>query len=73
MMEKVNYAFEDEEVGEVARKIAEWQVYRLPVLNRDKELVGIVSLGDIALEGKDRKSTARAAHGIARPTAQHRQ
>ena len=39
------------------------QVRRLPVMNRDKRLVGIVSLGDLTLQGSLPK-TARALHGI---------
>ena len=73
MTEPVNYAFEDDEVDDVARKMAQWQVHRLPVLNREKELVGIVSVSDISLEARDQKSTAQAVHGIARPSTQHKQ
>jgi len=47
---KVLYCYEDEELGEVARIMGEQQVRRLPVLNRDKRLVGIISLGDLAVE-----------------------
>jgi CBS domain-containing protein len=50
MSDPVRVAFEDDELIEVTRKMAEWQVRRLPVLNRDNKLVGIVSLSDIALE-----------------------
>jgi CBS domain-containing protein len=46
--EKVRYCFEDEEIENVARNMAEQQVRRLPVVNRDKRLVGIISLGDIS-------------------------
>ena len=53
MSEAVRYCFEDEESEEVARKMGAWQVRRLPVLNRDKRLVGIVSLGDLVIGGSD--------------------
>jgi CBS domain-containing protein len=46
--EKVKYCFEDEEIEGIARNMAEQQVRRLPVVNRDKRLVGIISLGDIS-------------------------
>ena len=36
--------------------MSEWAVRRLPVLNRDKRLVGIVSLGDLATGGADQES-----------------
>ena len=55
----LNYAFEDDEVQSVAQKNGQWQVHRLPVLDSEKQLVGIVSLGDLALDGKDRKARRR--------------
>jgi CBS domain-containing protein len=47
-VEQVMYCYEDEELDHVAKNMAEVQVRRLPVLDRNKRLVGIVSLGDIA-------------------------
>ena len=41
------YCFEDEPVQTVAEKMAEWWVRRLPVVNRDKRLIGVVSLADL--------------------------
>src|SRR5215510_7768194 len=49
MSQEVKYCFEDDDVEEVAENMADIKVRRLPVLNREKRLVGIVSLGDIAL------------------------
>jgi CBS domain-containing protein len=49
MTDDVKYVFDDETVEDVARNMKNLQVRRLPVLNRDKCLVGIVSLGDLAL------------------------
>jgi len=45
----VMYCFEDEELDEVAHNMGDIKVRRLPVLNRKKRLVGIISLGDIAM------------------------
>ena len=50
MSPQVCYCFEDEAVEEVASKMSEWQLRRLPVLNRDNQLVGVVSSGDLARE-----------------------
>jgi CBS domain-containing protein len=72
MSQEVKYCFEDEAVEHVAENMAELQVRRLPVLNRDKRLVGIVSLGDLATQGSLPK-TARALHGISQPGGQHNQ
>jgi CBS domain-containing protein len=72
MSYEVKYCFEDEDVAHVAENMAELQVRRLPVMNRDKRLVGIVSLGDLATHGSLPK-TARALHGISQPGGQHNQ
>lgn len=45
----VKYVYDDESVEEAARSMSELQVRRLPVINRDKRLVGIISLGDVAV------------------------
>ena len=49
MTPEVVYCFDDEDVKSVAKKMEEKQVRRLPVLNRENHLVGIVSLGDLAV------------------------
>jgi CBS domain-containing protein len=49
MSRDVKYVYEDESIEDAARNMSDLQVRRLPVLNRDKRLVGIVSLGDLAL------------------------
>ena len=70
--ERVKYCFEDEDLEQVARTMAEQQVRRMPVLNRDKRLVGIVSLGDIS--GRTRASTAgEALQGVSQRGGQHSQ
>ena len=66
MTEDVKYCFEDQDIEEVARNMADIQVRRLPVLNRDKRLVGILSLGDIAVS-RDGKEAGDALRGISRP------
>jgi CBS domain-containing protein len=48
MTGRVLYVFQDEDAADVARNMAEQQVRRMPVVNRDKRLVGIVALGDLA-------------------------
>jgi CBS domain-containing protein len=68
----VKYCFEDEDTVHVARNMAEIKVRRLPVLNRKKKLVGIVSLADIALtEGP--QGVGDALCGICEPGGQHSQ
>jgi CBS domain-containing protein len=50
----VEYCFEDDDIAEAARLMQEAQIRRLLVLNREKNLVGIVALRDLALESPDR-------------------
>jgi CBS domain-containing protein len=54
MSSGVRYCFDDEDVQQVARNMAQIQLRRLPVLNREKRLVGVVSLGNIAGTFSDR-------------------
>src|SRR5262245_31874940 len=49
MTSEVVYCFEDQDLHTAARMMEHRQIRRLPVLNRAKRLVGIVSLGDLAL------------------------
>ena len=56
MTPDVSFVFEDQDVQDAARIMREQQIRRLPVLSRDKQLVGIVALGDIAQTGNDRLS-----------------
>ncbi len=72
MTEDVKYCYEDDDTEDVARNMAEIQVRRLPVLTRDKRLVGIISLGDMAVsEGSGR--TGEAVAGISQPGGPHSQ
>ncbi|AZZ36939.1 CBS domain-containing protein [Bdellovibrio sp. qaytius] len=48
MSKKVLYCYEDQTLEEVTRNLGDNQVRRLPVLNRDKRLVGVLSLGDLS-------------------------
>ena len=51
MSKGVLYCYDDDSCEDVAQNMAENQVRRLPVVSRDKQLVGIVSLGDLASRG----------------------
>ena len=56
MTQGVEYCFEDDDLTEVADKMAASQIRRIPVVDRDKNLVGIVSLGDVAREARPAES-----------------
>ena len=70
MSKDVKYCYEDEDLEHVAKNMSELQVRRLPVVNRDKRLVGIVSLGDIA-QREDAKTTGKATAGVSKPGGKH--
>ena len=66
MTQEIRYCFDDQEVDDVARNMADLQVRRLPVINRDKRLVGFVSLADFA-HGADNGATEELVRGVATP------
>jgi CBS domain-containing protein len=71
MSPNITYCFEDNEVEEAAQMMESKQIRRLPIVDRDKRLVGIVSLGDIAVrsEGARRQDpAAEALEGISEPS-----
>jgi len=70
MSEKIFYCFEDDDVEDAARCMAENQVRRLPILNRDKRLTGIVSLADIAKTHEECEKTA--LEGVSEPSSEAR-
>ncbi|HEY5411716.1 MAG TPA: CBS domain-containing protein [Caulobacteraceae bacterium] len=74
MSQEVLYCYADEGLDDVARQMRELQIRRMPVLNRDKRLVGIISIGDLALTDDD--GTGRAAEaleGVSQPGGMHTQ
>lgn len=70
MSEGVFYCFEDEDTQKAAEVMAEHQVHRLPILNRDKRLVGIVALADLGRS--EGEPAQQAVSGISEPTQQPR-
>jgi CBS domain-containing protein len=69
MSPEVQYVYEDESVDEAARSMSELQVRRLPVVDRDKRLVGIVSLGDLAVNENEQETAAFALNSISQAGA----
>ncbi|HEX8234213.1 MAG TPA: CBS domain-containing protein [Caulobacteraceae bacterium] len=54
MTSDIEYCFEDDDLEDVADKMADSQIRRIPVVDQDRNLVGIVALADLAREGKDK-------------------
>jgi CBS domain-containing protein len=73
MTRDIKYCFEDEDTAHVARNMGEQQLRRLPVVNRDKKLVGILSLADVAVLESDGRKVGNAYRGIAQPGGGHNQ
>jgi CBS domain-containing protein len=72
MTKDVMYCFDDEDVEDVAQNMSDIKVRRLPVLNRSKRLIGIVSLGDIAVAAGPAPA-GDAISGISEPGGLHSQ
>lgn len=62
------WAYEDDSVEHAAVIMSERKVRRLPVLDRDKRLVGIVALGDFAVEKSEIQPAAQALSEISKPS-----
>jgi CBS-domain-containing membrane protein len=65
-------AREDDSVEDVASKMSEAQVRRLPVIDDSEKLIGIVSLGDLSRE-TDGETAHHALEGVSAPGGQHQQ
>jgi len=65
MSSSIKYVYEDESVENAAKNMGQLQVRRLPVLDRKKQLVGIASLGDLALKKID--SAGKALSKVSEP------
>jgi uncharacterized protein (DUF2267 family)/CBS domain-containing protein len=70
MTKDVKYCFEEESVDEVVQNMSDIQVRRLPVVNRKKRLVGIISLADAAIK-YDPAAAGAALCGVAEPGGSH--
>ncbi|HEX5352840.1 MAG TPA: CBS domain-containing protein [Rhodanobacteraceae bacterium] len=66
MSEGVKYCFDDQDVDEVASNMAELEIRRLPVVNRNKRLVGFISLSNVSFAGEPGPATV-LLHAVACP------
>jgi CBS domain-containing protein len=67
MTAEVDYCFDDDSLESVAERMQRAQIRRLPVVDHDKRLVGIVSLGDVAVKGDAPSDAAQALAGVSEP------
>ena len=72
MSEEVLYCFDDQDLDEVAQNMSDTKVRRLPVVNREKRLVGIISFGDLA-RNEDAGTAGQTITHISEPGGEHSQ
>ncbi len=58
MSQNLYYCYDDQDANEICQNMAEMKVRRMPVVNRDKRLVGLVSLGDLSQAQADQSGQA---------------
>jgi CBS domain-containing protein len=72
MTSQVAFCFEDTDVADAAELMRAKQIRRLPVLDRSKRLIGIVSLGDLAVEAGNEELAGYALEGMSEPSSPRR-
>ena len=72
MTDEIICVREDDDVDDVASKMSQAQVRRLPVVDSREQLCGIVSLGDLSRQA-DEDSAAEALQGVSEPGGRHQQ
>lgn len=64
MSSELCYVYEDENTDSLGDNFINNRIRRFPVVNRDKRLVGIVSIGDLASRSPDRRNVAAAMSAV---------
>ena len=67
MTREVVCCFEDDDVKVAAKRMSESQIRRVLVMNRDNRLVGIASLGDLAVDSGDEKMVGQILEDVSKP------
>ncbi|HKA32888.1 MAG TPA: CBS domain-containing protein [Candidatus Binatia bacterium] len=68
MTMEVCYCFESQEVEQAVKLMEQKQIRRLPIVDRTKRLVGVISLGDVAVRNNNKKLAAEAIEQVSIPT-----
>jgi len=69
MTQDVIYCFDDDDIEGAAELMEEKQIRRLPVLTRSKRLVGIISLGDLAVRTQRERLVGEVLERVSEPAA----
>jgi len=72
MTKQVLYCYEDQTLEEVAENLGNNQIRRVPVLSREKRLVGILALGDIAISSVSPKKVEETLSHISEKSDKHK-
>jgi CBS-domain-containing membrane protein len=72
MTEGIDYCFEDDDIEEAAQHMRAKQIRRLVVLDHDKRLAGIVSLGDVAVGTGDDQLSGQVLEQVSEPAQPNR-
>jgi CBS domain-containing protein len=72
MTPELVYGFEDQDLEDAARLMEQYQIRRLPVLNRGKQLVGIVALGDLAIHPGQQPLAGEVLEQVSEPGTSRR-
>lgn len=67
MTPKMFWCYDDDDIEDAAQLMEEKQIRRLPIINREKRLVGIVSLGDLALRSDDDLLVEEVLESVSEP------
>ena len=72
MSAEVYYCYDDQDIREAAEVMSQYQIRRLPIVDRDKNLVGIVSLGDLSVDAGSDKLSGGTLEDISNPSKPER-
>ena len=72
MTPDIAYCFDDQAIGDAIRTMERYQIRRLPILDRDKRLVGMVSLGDLAVSSGDQQQVGETLKQVSEPAEPRR-
>jgi len=61
------YGFDDQDVQDATRLMEQYQIRRLPILNRHKQLVGMVALGDLAMHAGSQPLAGEVLEQVSEP------
>lgn len=68
MSKQVEFVYQDQDVKDAAKLMADKQIRRLPVLDRQMQMVGIISLGDLSVDTEDEKRAGETLEDISKPS-----